>query len=228
MKGCLVMVSVLVSSSLGGVDVGRSQSIPLPDQAASMPKNVQQVATFLEGVMTTSAQTAANPKAANVQMTTCRVKLSNGDEPSLRNSVFLYQEQALINQLDQPYRQRFLQIKPSENGQVESRSFKLAKPTELIGLCNRSSTSASTMSRIVQPDTLGTPVCSVLLKPKGDRFIGETPPQGCPTTVRGAVRITNTIELFADGMETWDRGFDADGKQLWGAKNESYQYRRSR
>ena len=26
-------------------------------------------------------------------------------------------------------------------------------------------------------------------------------------------------------METWDRGFDADGKQVWGAREDSYQFR---
>jgi hypothetical protein len=26
-------------------------------------------------------------------------------------------------------------------------------------------------------------------------------------------------------MDTWDRGFDANGNQVWGADGESYQYR---
>ncbi|NJK53170.1 MAG: hypothetical protein HC936_10800 [Leptolyngbyaceae cyanobacterium SU_3_3] len=34
------------------------------------------------------------------------------------------------------------------------------------------------------------------------------------------------MTLYKSGMETWDRGYDARGKQVWGAKTESYQYRR--
>jgi hypothetical protein len=56
-------------------------------------------------------------------------------------------------------------------------------------------------------------------------YVGETQPGGCPANVRGAVKITNTIILNSAGMETWDRGFDANGKQVWGAQDESYQYR---
>nr|MBX2862941.1 hypothetical protein [Leptolyngbyaceae cyanobacterium MAG.088] len=39
------------------------------------------------------------------------------------------------------------------------------------------------------------------------------------------VRLTNTIVLHQDGMDTWDRGFDSNGLQVWGAEAEPYQYR---
>ncbi|MBK4732583.1 hypothetical protein JJD41_22340 [Oxynema sp. CENA135] len=42
--------------------------------------------------------------------------------------------------------------------------------------------------------------------------MGETPATDCPTNYKGAVRITNSVVLNGDGMETWDRGFDAAGK----------------
>jgi CpeT/CpcT family (DUF1001) len=196
--------------------------VVLPE--AVKPESVQTVANLLAGVMDTSAQAAANPKAANVQMTTCQIRVMAENNDLDRDSIFLYQEQAIAGKLDQPYRQRFLQIKPSTDGQVESQSFKPKNPQELIGFCDR----PPSLGRAISSADLGTPVCSVFLKPTGDQFIGETPPQGCPTTARGAVRITNTVELFANGMDTWDRGFDVNGQQLWGAKTESYQYRRNR
>ena len=164
--------------------------------------------------MDTSAQAAANPDKANVRMTTCRVQMVDAADA---NSVFLYQEQALGDRLDQPYRQRFLQI--SANGQtVVSQSFKPQNAQAWINGCNQSA------PRLVQED-LGKSVCSVYLMPLIAVYVGNTPASGCPANVRGAVKITNTIVLHADGMDTYDRGFDAAGNQVWGADDESYQFR---
>jgi CpeT/CpcT family (DUF1001) len=190
---------------------------------ASHMEQVQKVAGWLEGVMDTTTPPSASGKSVNVRMRTCRIRLADDRDRRFADSIFLYQEQAVRETLEQPYRQRFLQIMPTADGSIESKAYKPEKPTAFVNWCDRQ---PDTM-RVLPTVNLGTPICSVFLRVEGDRFIGETPPQGCPTSVRGAVRMTNTIELFADGMNTWDRGFDANGKQLWGAKNESYQYRRS-
>ncbi|WP_281362077.1 CpcT/CpeT family chromophore lyase [Oxynema aestuarii] len=42
----------------------------------------------------------------------------------------------------------------------------------------------------------------------------------------GAVRITNSVVVNDNGMETGDRGFDAAGKQLWGADEKPYRFRK--
>ncbi len=185
-------------------------------QAIPKEQQVEAVVSHLVGVMDTSAQAAANPKAPSVRMTTCKVQIN---QPA--NSVYLYQEQALTKNLDNPYRQRFLEIKANaDSDTVESQSFKPENGKALIGLCSKPEN-----ERKLNLSNIGTPVCSVLLKPFQEGYIGETPSQGCPANIRGAVRITNTILLHSRGMDTWDRGFDAQGNQVWGAANESYQYR---
>lgn len=177
-----------------------------------------EVADRLQGVMETTAQANANPNAPRVRMTTCRVTVTDATS----DSVFLYQEQALLKTPDQPYRQRFLKIFPNfSNQSVESLSSKPANPTALVGFCSKAAG-----DRVVTQQDLGNPVCSVFLRSAGNIFVGTTPTEGCPTNARGAVRITNRILLYKNGMDTWDRGFDASGKQVWGAKAESYQFRK--
>ena len=196
-----------------------AQAVP-----ASVPieQEVQDVVSHLVGVMDTSAQAAANPKAPNVRMTTCKVTVENADTSlNTRPSVFLYQEQALSQRLSEPYRQRFLRIAPSADGQsVESRAFRPPTAESLIGLCDRAEA-----ERVVKQSDLGEVTCSVFLRPVGENYVGQTPSQGCPTNVRGAVRITNTITLHPTGMDTQDRGFDAAGNMVWGAKEQPYQFR---
>jgi hypothetical protein len=190
--------------------------------SVSIEQQVQDVVSHLVGVMDTSAQAAANPGAANVRMTTCKVTVENADmSRNSRPSVVLYQEQALSQRLSTPYRQRFLQITSSSDGRsVESKAFRPPTPEKLIGLCDRAEA-----QRIIRQSDLGQYTCSVLLKPVGETYVGQTPAKGCPTNFRGAVRITNTITLHKTGMDTQDRGFDADGKLVWGAKEQSYQFR---
>lgn len=184
--------------------------------------HVKKVASHLIGKMDTSQQAQVNPDRRSVRMTTCEVTVEGQPE-----SFFLYQEQALTNKLNQPYRQRVLQLISHSNNQVESKSFKLLKQKDFVQLCEQS-------QPVMKTTDLGEYVCSVFLEPVGDRssratssdrYIGETPPEGCPTNYRGAVKITNKIILHDQGMDTNDRGFDADGNLVWGAKEDSYEFK---
>lgn len=196
-----------------------AQAVP---ESIPVEQQVKDVVSHLVGVMDTSAQAATNPKAPNVRMTTCRVQVENTDSSlNSRLSVFLYQEQALSKSLNSPYRQRFLQITPTPDAQrVESIAFRPPTPEALIGLCTQPE-----QKRVIMQSNLGQSLCSVVLQPDGENYKGETPPEGCPTNVRGAVKITNTILLHQTGMDTQDRGFDRAGNLVWGAKEQPYQFR---
>ncbi|MGV2827296.1 chromophore lyase CpcT/CpeT [Myxosarcina sp. GI1(2024)] len=204
-----------LSIYLGGIYATPPSS--LPDSNSPAP-SVEKVVAHLEGIMDTSAQAAANPNRANVRMTTCRVKTTNDTNS---NTVYLYQEQALNQNLASPYRQRLLEITPAEERhEVVSRSYKLDNPQNWNGLCDR-----PLAERVIDSERLGKPVCSVFLEPLVNVYLGRTQPGGCPTNYRGAVTITNSIILHARGMDTWDRGFNAKGDRVWGADETGYQYR---
>jgi hypothetical protein len=214
-----------------------AQTTPVPATAeplgADVPlsQHVHQVATYLTGAMETTAPSSSQPgQRVTVRMTTCAVDVAVGaggrpsQEPRTRaaapRSVWLYQEQALVDDLPHPYRQRFLEISASPYSQtVRSQSFRPAQPAQWVNHCSQP-------RRPLQPSDLGAAVCDVFLKPVGTAYIGNTPADGCPAAVRGATRITNHIQLRATTMETWDRGFDAQGKQVWGAKADAYQFRK--
>ncbi len=191
----------------------RYTSIPIEQQ-------VQEVVSHLNGAMDTSAQASANPKAPNVRITTCKVKVEDAAALN-RPQEFLYQEQALSRKLTQPYRQRFLRIAPSaDKRSVESAVFKPPTPAAWTGLCGKPEA-----ERIVKISDIGESKCSVFLQRQSENYVGDTKAGGCPSDYKGAVRITNHIVLHQAGMDTLDRGFDAAGIQLWGAKTNPYQFR---
>jgi hypothetical protein len=186
-----------------------------------LERQVEEVVSHLVGAMDTSAQANANPDAPNVRITTCKVKVENAALLNRPHAVFLYQEQALSQRLSQPYRQRFLRIAPSANSLgVESTVFKPPIQKAWIGLCGKPEA-----ERFVQRRDIGASNCSVFLQRRGENYIGETIAGGCPSDYKGAVRIKNRIVLHQAGMDTWDRGFDAAGNQVWGAKDKPYQFR---
>jgi hypothetical protein len=212
-------IALLISlSAMAGIYPAQAQPGTVPTK--SLEQQAQDVAALLEGQMVTSAESMENSEAPRIRMTTCRIQITNAN--AAPGSIFLYQEQALTNNLSKPYRQRFLQISPSPATQsVRSLSFRPTTAATFAGLCNK-----PLAERTLKLSDLGTYVCSVFLKPSGNTYIGNTPINGCPANYRGAVRITNRIELTPTGMNTWDRGFDANGQQVWGAKTEAYQYHR--
>jgi hypothetical protein len=220
--GSLSVLTIVSSGISGGTGVGYSAEVsPLKQQ-------VLEVVDRLVGVMTTAEQAATNPNVSNVRMTTCEVSVQGATEP---DAMYLYQEQAVhaphnnpgrADSFAKPYRQRFLQISPHFASQsVRSLSFRPADATKWIGLCNQPKT-----ARVVQGQDLGKPTCSVFLKRSGEAYVGRTPIGGCPSKVRGAVRVTNQITLQKTSMSTWDRGYDAAGKQVWGAQDGAYQFKK--
>jgi len=216
------MVRTIAIALLPGLGwAGAIQPLHARDMAAPN-QQVADVTKLLVGTMDTTAQARTNPQAPSVRMTTCQIQVTG--VVGRPQAVFLYQEQALTDKLTQPYRQRFLEIAAVQveaDMRVQSLSFRPPHPDRWIGLCNQPAA-----QRVVQFSDFGKPVCSVLLRPQDKGYWGETPTAGCPANVRGAVRITNQVELFPAGMNTWDRGFDANGKQVWGAESEAYQFRR--
>ncbi len=207
---------------LGRLGLGLSGLLPTiayaqPAQPASA---VEAVANHLVGVMDTAAQAARNPNFPAIRLTTCQVTVENAPA-SQTPVIYLYQEQGAIQRPGQPYRQRFLHLSTAFGGEsVRSLAYKPTQLAKWVGFCDRPAA-----DRVITTTDLGSPVCAVILKPAGDEYVGVTPVDGCPANYRGAVRITNRIRLHAEGMDTWDRGFDRNGNQVWGAESESYQFR---
>jgi hypothetical protein len=65
--------------------------------------------------------------------------------------------------------------------------------------------------------------CAVVLSRDADGANGgATSERGCPSDLRGAKYATSKVTLNAKLLESWDQGFDGEGKQVWGARNGPY------
>jgi len=124
--------------------------------------------------------------------------------------------------IDKPYRQRIYRLSEPKSGTFESEVFTLPAPLRFAG-------KAQEIERLT-PDSLTLREgCSVFLQRKGrNRFEGKTSEGTCPSDLRNAAYATSEVKLDRKKMCSWDRGYNKEGKQVWGATKGAYIFRRIR
>ena len=52
---------------------------------------------------------------------------------------------------------------------------------------------------------------------KKDSFVGSTNEKDCTSNLRGASYATSEARIEENVLTSWDRGYDENGVQVWGA-----------
>ena len=146
--------------------------------------------------------------------------------PDRSDGHWLYVEQAMADTPDKPYRQRAYRVYNGEDGEVISEVYTIAEPERFVQGW-RTGSLAALHRDMLQPRT----GCAVHLRAQGDAaqsptqsvvWQGATMGNGCASERSGAAYATAEVRLEAERMSSWDRGFDAAGKQVWGATAGAY------
>ena len=183
---------------------------PSGDQAAA------EVAEFLSGWMTSEAQSESEPSYFNVHLVGLPIWTDRTD------GHWIYVEQAVAEHLDRPYRQRIYHVFAAEN-EVISEIYTLPQPAEWIAVWRNREVIGS-----LSPEELSKKAgCAVRLRARGvGHYEGGTEIGTCASTRSGASYATSEVILTKNRLESWDRGFDAAGVQVWGATEGAYVFRR--
>jgi CpeT protein len=136
---------------------------------------------------------------------------------------WLYVEQALAATPQAPYRQRGCRPRSLGEGVFESRVYELRDPAGAVGAWKEGAPAPG-----AGPDALiEKPGCAVILRRLDNgSFAGSTLGSQCATEGGGAAHATSEVTITADGLRTWDRGFDAAGAQVWGSTQGPYRFER--
>lgn len=185
--------------------------------AAAAPDPAQELLRRLSGRFDSSAQAAADPEHYKaVQLHTCVVLA-----PELGPRV-LYIEQAMLEQVRAPYRQRLYVIESGPGGSVVSRVFELRDPKPSVGLCDAPAAPRRFAAAEVE-ERVG---CRVELVRAGEVYRGGTTGKSCTSSLAGASYATSEVSVTTRTIESWDRGFDASDHQVWGARVGPYRFER--
>lgn len=195
-------------ASCGTINQGPVPAEPARSQA------VEQVASWMIGTYSSAKQAAASP--ADYKHVTLHMALI---WPERRDGRWIYVEQAMADAADKPYRQRIYQVIPHDEG-VRSMVFELpGDPLTYAGAWSKPDRLNALEPALLVPRE----GCSVDLKRSGpSQWSGGTRPEACESSLRGARYASSEVTLEAGRLTSWDRGYDAQGKQVWGATKGPY------
>ncbi len=136
---------------------------------------------------------------------------------------WLYVEQAAAATRNEPYRQRIYRVSRSASGEYASAVYLLPDPAAAVGAWQ----DGSLLSGLEPADLELREGCTVYLQRiADDRFQGSTREDACSSSLRGASYATSEVTVTPNGIESWDRGFDHEGEQVWGAEQGAYIFKR--
>lgn len=136
--------------------------------------------------------------------------------------LWLYVEQAMMSALDKPYRQRVYQVSVAPNGEIASAVFTLKNPEKFVQAWTKNTLATLNFEALEPRDG-----CTVYLKREQDAFVGGTQGKKCVSDLRGASYAVSNVRIDASQLTSWDRGFDNNDKQVWGAEKGPYIFLRA-
>lgn len=197
----------------GADDAGVETAVEVGDDGAKTDRAAE-LERFLTGRFDSVAQSKSDLSYFAIQLETCKVAA-----PALGEHV-LYVEQARMETLGAPYRQRLYVIEATADG-ARSRVFELAAAAAARGLCKDPARITFTPTMVTERAG-----CAVHVRWEADRFVGGTLGKECPSELSGATYATSEVTIDVAGMRSWDRGFDDAGVQKWGAVKGPYVFER--
>lgn len=134
---------------------------------------------------------------------------------------WLYVEQAMASSEDKPYRQRVYQLQLLNDSTIESVVYTIKQGESYFGEWKKLAPlhDLSIDSLEIRKG------CSIYLRTDGKgHYSGSTHASDCESNLRGASYATSEVVLDDDKLTSWDRGFNTDHKQVWGAVKGPYEF----
>ena len=191
------------------------------DVAPADETALQLLTSYLTGSFSSAAQAAEDERFFDIRLETVRIW------PERDDGVWLYVEQAAAPSLDQPYRQRVYRLSVEGPGLYRSRVYTFGDPSRVAGLWRTPAAFEETLSPRELELREGCAI-HLTLEQRGVEqvFVGGTNGTDCESSLQGAAYATSEVVLRPDELLTWDRGYDAGGQQVWGAKAGPYRFER--
>ena len=176
-------------------------------------KDLKKLASWMEGSFSSNQQSLNDSDFFDIRLHIKQIWKENKD------GVWFYVEQAVATAQEKPYRQRIYHLTQKDKSTFESAVYTFPKPLRFAGHWKNESPLQE-----LTPDSLETRKgCSVFLYKKDkNTFEGSTHEKDCESDLRGAKYASSKVTVTNDRLLSWDQGFDAEGKQVWGATKGGY------
>lgn len=137
-----------------------------------------------------------------------------------REGHWLYVEQAVTANQAKPYRQRIYRLEQLDGQTFVSRVFTIKNEKNYVNAWK-----SPEKFEALTPDGIELKSgCEVVLKKSGNNYAGATGAKTCPSELRGASYAVSRVTVHPDKIVSWDQGFNAEGRQVWGATQGGYEF----
>ena len=186
-------------------------SVRLFSQQQALSNDLMKLSEMMIGSFSSEAQSKSDTSYFDIRLQVYPIWKNRTD------GIWLYVEQAMAKRIDKPYRQRVYRLNDLQPGGVESAVFTMKSPLRFAG-------KPEDVEKLT-PDSLSQREgCSVFLQRSGKKFVGATKEKTCPSDLKNAAYASSEVTITRKMMLSWDRGYNADGKQVWGAEKGGYRF----
>ncbi|MFG0246367.1 MAG: chromophore lyase CpcT/CpeT [Phycisphaerales bacterium JB052] len=203
----IISIGVLFVLMLGGcanTQSTRGDAVP----------SVKQLKRHLTGSFSSKAQATQDPEYYEIVLHMIPIWEDRWDGP------WLYVEQAVASTADRPYRQRVYHLAQTGENEFVSTVYSFEDPMSYAGAYQ----DEFPLSDLNPDDLTIREGCAITVSWDASQsaFIGATNGNDCVSNLRGSTYATSEVFLHMDRLITWDRGFDDNDEQVWGAVKGGY------
>jgi hypothetical protein len=175
-------------------------------------KELNQLEQLLSGSFSSELQSKEDTSYFNISLVMLPIWTNRTD------GKWMYVEQAMATKLDKPYRQRVYHLQHPGENTFTSDIYTIKNALSYAGLQN----DKTKLQKLFIDSIELKDGCTVTLLKNNDVYAGGTDGRSCPSDLRGAKYASSKITLKKGELISWDQGFDANDKQVWGATKGGY------
>jgi hypothetical protein len=181
-------------------------------KSVKVDRELNQFVDLLHGTFSSEAQSKEDTTYFNISLVMVPIWKERTD------GQWMYVEQAMATKLDKPYRQRVYRLRHPGENTFTSDIYTIKNALSYAGLQND-----KTKLQKLSIDSLELKDgCTVTMIKNNDVYAGGTDGKSCSSDLRGAKYATTKITMKKGELISWDQGFDANDKQVWGATKGGY------
>lgn len=200
----LLFFSIIIFTSLTSVNI------------AGDNEDLENLTSWMTGSFSSQEQSEADTNYYDIRLEMVQIWKERTD------AIWLYIEQAASWALEKPYRQRVYRVVKNADGTLESGVYTFDDPLRFAGAWKEEIPLAG-----LSPDSLSERSgCAIILDFKDAMFVGSTDEKNCSSVLRGASYATSEVEIEENVLKSWDRGFNENDEQVWGARFGPYIFKK--
>ena len=200
---CVVIILFCSSCSKSNLDKNIRKS--------NFSKELMNLASWMDGSFSSLDQSLKDSSFFDINLEMSRIWNDRTD------AIWLYVEQASSKRLNSPYRQRVYRLTQKED-QFFSTVYELKNKNDFIG----GHSNVNLFNSIDINDLIEREGCTVTMVLNETYFTGSTEGKECKSVLFGASYATSEVKIFQDKILSWDRGYNSDDNQVWGAVDGPY------